>query len=339
MKKYVLFIGIDMSKLWFDMSISRDGIKDNMLHQQYKNTLKGYKKALQWLAKQSRSMSLDGPWLFCLEHTGVYTLPLCVFLEQHQHDFILESALRVQRSIGIRRAKSDKADSKDIAMYAHDHHKKLILSNLPAKELMQIKNLLAHRARLVKQKTALKSANGQYTGYMPKGFKIERIEQDNKELIKLLSQKIRDTDREIKQIIKQHDELKRLYDLARSVIGVGPVIAATLLVFTNQFKAFDDARKFASYIGIAPFGRSSGTSLNIKPKVSKLGHSKIKALIGNGVNSAIQHDRQIKAYYDRKIEEGKNKYKVLNAIKNKLISRVFATIKRGTPYVELSTYG
>jgi len=78
--------------------------------------------------------------------------------------------------------------------------------------------------------------------------------------------------------------------------------------------------------------------LNIPAKVSPLGHKKLKALLTNGVMSAIQYDKELKAYYERKIAEGKLKYKVLNAVKNKLISRVFATVKRGTPYVELFNY-
>ena len=61
----------------------------------------------------------------------------------------------------------------------------------------------------------------------------------------------------------------------------------------------------------------------------------MKAIIGNGIASAIQNDPEIAKYYHRKLEEGKHKMVVLNAVKNKLISRVFAVIKRGTPFVPL----
>ena len=57
-----------------------------------------------------------------------------------------------------------------------------------------------------------------------------------------------------------------------------------------------------------------------------------------GAISAIRHDRELKAYFDRKVKEGKNKMSVINAIRNKLISRVFATVNRGTPYMQLAKY-
>lgn len=46
-----------------------------------------------------------------------------------------------------------------------------------------------------------------------------------------------------------------------------------------------------------------------------------------------KYDPEIKAYFDKKVEEGKPKMLVINNIRAKIISRVFATIKRGTPYV------
>jgi len=64
----------------------------------------------------------------------------------------------------------------------------------------------------------------------------------------------------------------------------------------------------------------------------------LKAMLTQAANTAVQHDRELKQYYQRKLEQGKNKFSVLNAVKNKLIHRVFAVVKRGTPYVELATF-
>ena len=57
-----------------------------------------------------------------------------------------------------------------------------------------------------------------------------------------------------------------------------------------------------------------------------------------GALNAMRHDLEIKSYYKRKTAEGKNPMLVINAIKNKLISRVFATINRGTPFVKTAQY-
>ena len=335
MKKFTLFVGIDISRNWFDASLTTDGLKKHMIHCQFENNTKGFKKFMVWVKKHAAQFGLKGPWLFCMEHTGVYTLPLCVFLEEQQLDFVTESALRIKRSLGIRRGKSDKADSKDIAKYAITNSKDLKISTLPSVKLMELKNFLTYRARLVKQRMMLKASSKEFNAFMPKKFSSDFIQNDSKELIKILNAKIKAVQKAILEVINEEPELKRLYELVISVKGIGFVTTVTMLVFTNCFKAFENARKFACYIAIAPFDESSGTSFYIAPKVGKMGHTKIKALLSNACCSAIQYDEQIKAYYNRKIKEGKEKGCVQNNVKNKLISRIFAVVKRGTPFVEL----
>ena len=48
--------------------------------------------------------------------------------------------------------------------------------------------------------------------------------------------------------------------------------------------------------------------------------------------SATRLNNDLRIYYRRKLEEGKNKMSVLNAIRNKIIHRIFAVIKNQTLY-------
>ena len=151
----------------------------------------------------------------------------------------------------------------------------------------------------------------------------------------MLTRSIAQIDQELRQLIDQDPELKKLFDLAVSVKGIGLQIAANMLVATHGFTRFTTWRKFSCYCGLAPFEYRSGSSIRGKTRVSPLGNKRLKAMIGNGIASAIQNDPEIKAYYQRKLKEGKHKMVVMNAIKNKLISRVFAVIKRETPFVTI----
>jgi len=54
--------------------------------------------------------------------------------------------------------------------------------------------------------------------------------------------------------------------------------------------------------------------------------------------SAIQLNGEYKKYYQRRNTEGKNKMSTLNIIRNKLVFRVFAVVKRQTPYVDLTAF-
>ena len=336
MKKYLLFIGIDISKKWIDVASSENGQEQQMSHKQFDNNVKGFKQMLKWLKSIEQVAASD--CLFCMEHTGVYSIPLCCFLQDQQLDYILESALRIKRSLGIRRGKDDQADAKAIAKYLHLHHKRLKNSNLPSQTLIDLKNLLAYRERLIKKCQAIKVGAVETKAFTLESEIMEWISQDTEELVQIFKTKIKDVESRIKELVEQDDQIKQIFDLATSVKGVGPIIALQMIIHTNCFEAFESARQFACYIGVAPFHQKSGISINQQAKVSPLGHKKLKALLTNGVMSAIQNDKELRAYYKRKIAQGKIKYKVLNAVKNKLISRVFATIKRGTPYVELLSY-
>lgn len=116
MRKHGCFIGVDVSKEKLDVSVlSRSG-QDVLYHQVYPNTKTGLRAIIRDLRKRSGCEQCD--WLFCLEHTGVYAMPLVRFLAESDIHYSLVPASVIQRSIGLKRGKSDKADSKDIARYA-----------------------------------------------------------------------------------------------------------------------------------------------------------------------------------------------------------------------------
>ena len=128
-------------------------------------------------------------------------------------------------------------------------------------------------------------------------------------------------------------EIKKNNELAQSVIGIGPIISAFLIAYTNNYKTFSNPRKFSSYIGIAPFENSSG-KFKGKNKTSHLANKKLKSLLSNAVPAALKYDVQIAKYKMRKLEENKEKGIIVNNIKNKILHRVFAVINRQSPYVK-----
>ena len=206
---------------------------------------------------------------------------------------------------------------------------------MPNDKLLKVKSLLSLRNRLVKAKKGLEVASKELTSFSTFSTSVNRT---TRKVCKELNKQIKQTEQEIQAIIEKDESLNRLFKLVCSVKGIGIVIGASLLVYTNAFTAFDNARQFACYIGIAPFGHSSGSSIKRPDRVSHLANKKLKTLISNGAMSALQWDQEIKAYYHRKIGENKNKFLVQNNVKNKLIQRVFAVVKRGTPYVELNQF-
>ena len=134
------------------------------------------------------------------------------------------------------------------------------------------------------------------------------------------------------ELIAADEQLKNAYQLVSSVPGVGPQITCYLLVYTRCFTSFDNARQLACYAGVAPFEYSSGSSIRGRTKVSHLANKKLKSLLTMCALNTIKKENEFKIYYDRRKAEGKSHMSTLNIIRNKIVSRIFAAVRRGTPY-------
>ena len=135
-------------------------------------------------------------------------------------------------------------------------------------------------------------------------------------------------EKEMKALISSDEKMNGFFRLIVSVKGVGLILAANFLVITNCFKGFTGSRKFACYAGIAPFEHQSGTSLKMKSRVSHYANKRLKTLLNLSAGSAIQADAELKAYYQRRLANGKSKMSTLNIVRNKIVHRVFAVVKR-----------
>lgn len=326
------FIGIDISKDNIDAALVKENEPKRFINGKFSNDIKGFEVMLMWLTKRNVKVT---ECLFCMEHTGTYGLLLFAWLSHQNADFCVEPGLQIKRTLGMTRGKDDKVDARRIAIYALEKKTKLKQYHLPSENLIRIKQLLTYRDQLVRLRTSLKNSfksHHQYQQISSWNF----VTTDIQKQIAHLDESIEQAEKQIKEIIKSENELQQNFKLATSVKGIGLVIGAFMLVSTNNFTGFENGRKYACYSGIAPFPNESGSSIKGKTKVSHLANKKIKTLLSNGANSAKSYDPEIKAYYQRKIKEGKDHKSVINAISCKLVNRVFAVVKRQTPYV--STY-
>jgi transposase len=325
--KFKEVLGIDVSKKTIDVKLH---CKEDFL--QFENTIKGYKAMLVWGKKQS-GLNMD-QILICFEHTGLYSLSLAVFLTEQKIRFCMESALQIKRSLGLVRGKDDKIDAQRIAEYAYLRREVLKPFVLPSLNVLKLQKLLSLRVRMVRQRAGYIGSLKEYN-FMLKQKDYESLFSIHKKMVHYLSKQINATEKEIKGLITNDEKMDELYNLMISIKGVGLILASNLLVVTNCFAGFTDSRKFACYAGIAPFEKQSGSSLNMKSRVSHFANKRIKTLLNLSASSAIQADPELRAYYQRRVEMGKSKMSTLNIVRNKIVHRIFAVVKRGTPFVPL----
>jgi len=325
------FVGIDISKKTIDVTVYSSLGKKKSIHNQFQNNKGGFEKLKTWLLMKLKILDHT---VFCMEHTGVYSLDIAIFLEGHNLMYCMVSPLHIKRSLGLTRGKTDKVDSYLISRFAYIHRDELQLFKQPSASLRSLRNLLRERERLVKMQVAEK----QVLSELKKNSEQSSVDR-SKVRLRDLQKDVSIIEKEMKQIIVLNGSLRMNYELMESVVGISLINSVYFLVYTLNFTAFTDSRKFACYSGVAPFEHSSGTSIRGKTRVSNLANKKIKACLSNGARSAVQNDPELRLYYKRKEQEGKEHGVIMNAVKFKLITRVFATIKRGTPYVKMRSAG
>lgn len=324
MEKIKEVIGIDISKLTLDVHLHR---KENSLR--ISNNYCGIEDMIKWVF-----LNVDIPKeeiLFVFENTGLYTYPLIEFLHEKNFLFHVASGLQIKRSLGIIRGKEDKADAKRIARYGYRVREEIEPHSKPSNSLTKLKRLLSLRKKLVGQRAGYISTLGEQKRILDSDQEA-LLFTAQQEIISTLDTQINLIEKEIEKIIQEDQELQSQYKLLLSIKGIGGTTAQYLIVQTSGFTAFKSWRKFASYCGIAPFPHQSGTSIRGKTKVSRLAQKESKTLLTLCATTAIQYNPEMKAFYERRVEMGKNKMSTVNIIRNKLLARAFAVIKRGTPY-------
>jgi len=326
---YKFYVGIDVSKDVLDVALKRNA--EIKYYGQFKNDKEGYSLMIKDLETYSGCKCTSG--FFCFENTGAYSKMLLEYLVCHRISCLEENPIQIKRSIGLKRGKTDQIDAVAICKYAFEKRDTLIATKLDKPLIVKIKKLLSRRELLVKQKVSLQlSVKENIQMLSPETQDL--FNQQNESLLSLYRSQIKQIERELEFTIRTDKSLNKTNRLVQSIKGIGPIIGAYLIATTGNFSRFEDARKYACYCGIAPFQNQSG-KFRGKTQVSHMANKKIKSLLSNSVPVAVRLDPQIRRYEQAKLAEGKPRGIIVNNIKNKLIQRAFAVVKRQSPYVIL----
>jgi len=328
MKNYEEVVGIDVSKRAIDVKCHLTG-----KHHVFSNDYKGYLRMFKWVKKVTKGVRI----FYCFENTGNYSLKLATYLNLKGVPYVEESPITIKRSSGLVREKSDKIDAGMIARYAWLYREELEPSKIKGTAFQEMGRLIGLRDQLVRNRAGL-------IGTLKENQQLLSSPSTDvgcillKRSIEYLSKQIKATEARLHRLITEEESLSRNFNLLQSMKGIGFVLACQLIYHTHNFRRFKTWRQFSSYCGLAPFEYSSGTSIHRRKKCHYLGDRKMKSLLSMASISAIQHDQELRLYYESKVAEGKPKMIALNNVRNKLLSRAFAVVKRGTPYVLLNQY-
>lgn len=321
--KFKNIIGIDTGKKSIDFSFLENGEKK--LLGQVENSIKKISAFLSGLKVDFKET------LFCMEHTGIYNFHLLSVLQSHSANIWLENPIQIKRSMGLTRGKNDKIDAIRISKYAYLHQEKVKLWHPTRLVIQNLKLLMGQRSRLNKAKKLIEIPVVESKEFITKE-QHKLLKQNCKSTLAGIKKDLDMVTSQIKAIIDSDDTLKELFSYVASVPNVGLITATAIIVSTNEFQKIETARKFACHAGVAPFEYTSGSSVRGKTRISHMADKELKTVLHLATLSAISRPGEFREYFVRKVKEGKNKMLVINAIRNKLIHRVFACVRDQRKY-------
>ena len=323
------FIGIDVSKKTLDASIFVAGeVINRFPHTQVRNDKEGFKELLKWL--KERGLRLQDA-LIGLEFTGYYSDALEQFLTRKKLCYTMLPTTVVKHYQRGTREKNDKVDSAKIADYLFRFQGTECIKQrvLPSKAMQELKALKSERKFYVRHRTDCENRQ--------KVAKSKDEQKNLQKLIDLYNKEIELIEQKMAEVVTSDDEIYLTYTRLLTIPGIGPVNAINTIANTQNFTAFETARQYAKYVGVAPSEHSSGTSVRWRSRPSPHSDLQAKADLSMAAMRAVEFSIEMNIYYERKLgnrpDDKDVKRKALNAVKFKLIRQMFSVAKQHKNFI------
>lgn len=311
----MIFFGIDISKLTFDVTVLLD---DKSKHKKFENNSQGFLLFHKWI------QLFKSENYICMEATGIYGVYLATFLVKNKYKIIVCNPLKTKNysCMKMNRNKTDKADSLCISQYC----KSLYLEGEIDNHLYVPKS--KYYQRLQALVTRLEQVN------LLRIQEVNHLEAaQDKITIKFIKQTIKQLEKQIIAIkcsitncINQDLTLKKQVKLLITINGVGEITAWSILAYLGDISLFSTSEQVTSYAGINPRIEGSGTSLEFS-RLSKMGNKRLRKSLYMPAIVAKKHNPVLAEFYERLLNKGKPKKVAICAVMRKLLVISYGVLK------------
>jgi transposase len=317
----MFYLGVDVSKKKLDCMLlnSTNGkLKSKALF----NTKAGFKELVDWLAENGAP---DAHVI--MEPTGVYHEPAALALTDAGLTLSLVNPAQLRlfaQGLGVKN-KTDKADSTVLARYGETL--KPVAWQPPSKSARHLKALLARRDAIADD--LQREQNRQEA--IDFGVSPDEVKQSILQSLTFLQAELKRLEQMIDEHIDNDPDLRGKQELLETIPGVGKRVSSNLTALFAA-KSFDSAEQLASYLGLVPVHKESGTSVRGRPRMSKAGPAYLRKLLYMPAVVARRWNPHIKSFSDRLLSKGKTKMAVIGACMRKLAHLCFGVVHTGRPY-------
>jgi len=317
MTQSLIPVGIDVSKATLHVAILFPE-RAKPLYQTFDNTEAGYAALQAWLVERGVTTAH-----VCLEATSIYGHGVATALHQQGHRVSIVNPVRIHgyAKSQLKRTKSDRPDATLIAEFCRD-----LKPSAWQPSAADIETLQAYTRRL-DALTHMLTQEKNRLAISPDPLK-PAIEAH----ITFLEDQMKALKQQLRTHIQSHEPLQAQADLLDSIVGIGPDTAARLLAEIGDINVFGSARQLAAYAGLTPQEHTSGTSVQGKTRLCKIGNARLRKALYFPAIAFLRCAPELQLWRERLAAAGKTKMAIIGAAMHKLIRIVYGVLASGQQY-------
>lgn len=312
----LLHLGLDVAKSKIDCALRLSNGKHRA--KVVENKLAGFEQLEKWLA----SHTAEKPHV-CMEATGIYWEAVAEFFANRGYcvSVVNPAQIKAYGQAQLVRTKTDQVDAKLIADFC--------FRNEP--ELWQAPPISEQELRaMVLRLEALLAMRSQETNRLEVARQSVRL--DIEKHIVWLDEQIKQLRKKIRDHIDNDPDMRSRRDLLDSIPGVGENTIALLLAYGIHSQRFRNGRQAAAFAGLDPRQHQSGTSVNLPPRMSKIGHAHLRKGLYMPAMVTLYKTDWGRAFKTRLQAAGKPAKLVIGAMMRKLVHVAYGVLKSGQPF-------
>ncbi|MBD3887613.1 IS110 family transposase [Phormidium tenue FACHB-886] len=309
-------LGIDISKAKFHVALLLDNGKAKK--KVFANNIAGFALLSEWLSTQGVRQVHS-----CLEATNTYGQAVARYLYEQGHRVSVVNPLQVQgfAQSQLSRNKTDSADAATIAQFCATLQPRTWKPAEPASEqLQQMTRRLEGLQQMINQeKNRLDTA-------------IEMLQEEIEEHIVFMEHQMKKIKEKIQLHIKKNASLQANLQLLMSITGIAQTSGAQILAELGNFQDFHCARALAAYAGLTPQAHESGSSVQGKTRLCKIGNAHLRRALYFPALTALRRCEPIRDWAEQLRARGKTRMQVVGAVMHKLLRIVYGVLKSRQPF-------
>jgi transposase len=310
-------LGIDISKGSFDVALLKE--RNRVKRTKFDNTAAGFAQLSEWLESQDSEQVHA-----CMEATNTYGHALARYLYHQGHQVSIVNPARIKGygKSQLSRTKNDAADAALIARFCRDL--KPTLWHPAPDEVAKLQALTRRLEALDQMMTQEKNRRELCDD--------DGLRADIDAHIEFMEAQETALKKRLQQHIQAHDRLAEQQVLLESITGVGTQTAVTVLGEIGSIETFGSARQLAAFAGLTPQEFQSGSSINGKTRLCKIGNARLRKALYFPALVMIRYCPEIQAFRQRLLAAGKQKMQVVGAVMHKLIRIIYGVLSSGKKF-------